>query len=429
MVSVNQHRTVAVDLDPTREAEPRRWPWPWYLPAAVGPLVVLLLGWLVLAGLATVAWLTSPAAELNSALRIAAELLVLAHGAPVEIAGHVISVAPLGFTLILVFLGQPIAGHAARQAAAQGALPDDTGELWIDGEQLVARVGATFAVVYTVAVLALAYAMGFGSIRVLVGGLVVGGIAGFWGASRGIGYDPTETWPQWLRSVPKAMTAAILTVLSGAIVLVVVAVWAGRDRITDIATALDGGVSGTILLIALHLCYLPNILLACASWLLGAGLTLGDGSLITMAITDVGLLPAIPIVGAVPASGLHDTAWLWWLVVGAGAGVAAALVVGSARPRARFDETALVGGLSGAVAGLLLATLGSLASGALGVDRLAYIGARMPELLIFAPTLLGLAGVVAGLILGLIRRPPKPEPGTDPASAATAEATAEQPTS
>lgn len=405
-MSANQHRTVAVDLDSTPEPEPRVWPWPWQLPAVVGPLVVLLVGWLVLAGLTTVAWLTSPDAELNPALRIAAQVLVLAHGAPVQLAGHSVSVAPLGITLLLVFLALPLAGHAARQAAAHGAETDDTGELWVDGEALVAKVGVTFAAVYTVAVVALANGLGVASWRVVLGGLVVGVVAGFWGASRGVGYDPTGSWPAWFRSVPRAMTAAILTLFSGAILLGGIAVWAGRDRISDIVTALDPGTSGVILLVALHLFYLPNFLLACVSWLLGAGVTLGDGSMLTMAITDVGLLPAIPVFGAVPANGLHGADSLWWLLVGAAAGVAAALVVAWARPRARFDETALVGGLSGVVAGLLLATLGSMASGALGVDRLSYIGARMPELLVFAPTLLGLAGVLAGLILGLVRRPP-----------------------
>ncbi|MFD0867076.1 DUF6350 family protein, partial [Tessaracoccus lubricantis] len=77
---------------------------------------------------------------------------------------------------------------------------------------------------------------------------------------------------------------------------------------------------------------------------------------------------------------------------------------GFARPRARFDETALVGGLSGVAAGVLIATFCSMAAGALGDDRLSHIGARMPELLVFAPTILGISGVAAGLALGLLRR-------------------------
>ncbi|NHB85614.1 hypothetical protein G7085_16155 [Tessaracoccus sp. HDW20] len=41
-------------------------------------------------------------------------------------------------------------------------------------------------------------------------------------------------------------------------------------------------------------------MLACVAWLLGAGITVGEGSLVTMAASDAGLLPAIPIFGAVP---------------------------------------------------------------------------------------------------------------------------------
>lgn len=418
MVEASKHRTVAVDVDSTPEPEPRHWPWPWYLPAVVGPLAVLLGGWLVLAGLTAVGWLTSPDAELSPALRLATQVLVLAHGAPVDLGGQPVSIAPLGLTILLLFLATPLASHAVRQAARHGARPDDTGELWVDGERLMVKVGGTFGATYAAAVVALSLAMGAGSWRALVGGVVVGGIAGFWGAARGIGYDPTEAWPEWLRAVPRAMGAALLTVFAGAVVVAGLAVWSGWGRIREIAAALDGGTSGLILLIALHLLYLPNLVLACASWLLGAGLTVGDGSLITMAISDVGLLPAIPIFGAVPPSGPAPQWMLWWLAVGALAGVAAALLVAMARPRARFDETALVGGLSGTAAGLIIAALCGLGSGALGADRLSHIGARMPELLVFGPTLLGISGVIAGLVLGLIRRPVRAESvGEDDADA------------
>nr|WP_255433755.1 DUF6350 family protein [Tessaracoccus sp. MC1865] len=406
MVDGFQHRTVAVDVDPTPTPEPRHWPWSWYLPAIVGPLAVLVAGWLLLSGFGVVAWLTSPDAQLTPALRIAAEVLVLAHGAPVQIAGQAVSIAPLGLTLLLLFLALPLASHSAKQAAAQGAQKDDTGGLWVDGERLVAKVAGTFALTYGAAVVVLAATLGVASWRAVVGGLVVGGVAGFWGAARGIGYSPTETWPVWLRSVPRAMGGAILAVLVGAVVVTGLAVYSGWDRMGGIVDALDGGTSGLVLLVVLHLLYLPNIVLAGASWLLGAGLTLGDGSVVTMTVTDVGLLPAIPIFGAVPASGTAPTSHLWWLAVGVIAGAVAALVVAFARPRARFDETALVGGLSGVAAGVLVATVCSMGSGALGDDRLSHVGARMPELLVFAPTILGLSGVVAGLVVGLVRRRP-----------------------
>lgn len=400
---MTHHRTVAVDLGATPPPEPRQWPWPWYVVAVLGPLGVLLAGWVVLGALTVVGWLTSPEAELADALRLAADLLLLTHGAPVEVGGQVVSVAPLGLTVGLIFLAQPLAAWAARQAAAQHGTSDDTGRIWADTEAVVLKVGGTFAAVYVAAVLILSAALDVASSRVVLGALVVGVVAGLWGASRGVGHDPTSAWPVWLRAVPRALGAALLTVLAGGSAVLASAVWLGREQIVGIVEGLDGGVSALVLLSFLHLLYLPNFILAGASWMLGAGITVGDGSLITMSVVDVGLMPALPVFGAIPAE-TSETA-LWWLTIGVAAGALAALAVDLARPRARFDETALVGGLSGVVAGLALVVACALGAGGLGEGRLAYLGARIPELAIFAPTLLGLSGMAAGLILGLVRRP------------------------
>ena len=396
---------MAVDLGAAPEPEARQWPWPWYLVAVAGPIAVLLAGWVLLAALTIVGWLTSPDAELPGALKLAAEVLVLAHGGPVTVAGQFVSIAPLGLTFGLVFLALPLSGWAARQAAGQGAQPDDTGQIWADAEGIVFKVGGTFAGVYAAVLSIVAAALGAFSLRLLLGGVVVGAIAGLWGACRGVEFDPTSAWPGWLRAVPRALGASLLVVLAGASAVLATGIWLNRDRVIGIVDGLDGGVPAVALLTALHLVYLPNLILAAASWMLGAGVTVGDESLVTMATSDVGLLPAIPAFGIIPTEG--STLALWWLAVGVAAGVVAAASVAWARPRARFDETALVGGLSGVVAGLGLVVACSAASGGLGVERLSQVGARVAQLAIFAPTLLGLSGMAAGLVLGLLRRRPR----------------------
>ena len=68
-------------------------------------------------------------------------------------------------------------------------------------------------------------------------------------------------------------------------------------------------------------------------------------------------------------------------------------------------RTALVGALSGVVAGGFVVLACALGSGGLGVERLTHLGARIPELAIYAPTILGLSGMLVGLVLGLLRRP------------------------
>lgn len=400
-----RHRTVAVDVDAPTQQQPRRFPWPWYTAAVGGPVAVLAVGWLILAALATVGWLTSPQAALPDALRLATRMLVLAHGGPVQIGSQAVSLAPLGVTLLMVFLAIPVASFAARQRAADAGDPDDTGALWVDGESIVWRVGAVFAGSYTVVVVAVAGLVGALSVRAVIGAAAVGVVAGGWGAARGVGFDPTSGWPRWVRVLPRAMAAALLAVLAGSSMMLALAMWSGRERVTELVSGLDGGGAGVFLLVALHLMYLPNLVLGCAAWALGAGLSLGDGSLITMAGTDAGLLPAIPAFGALPLAGGS----FWWLLLGAAAGLIAGVVVALGRPRARFDETSLVGGLAGVAAGLVVCLAAALGSGGLGSGRLAHVGARFPELLIYAPTILGLAGMVGGLVTGLLRRPPRPD--------------------
>lgn len=402
-------RTVAIDVDAVPQPQPRHWPWPWYVAAVAAPLAALLASWLLLAALAALGWLTSPETELGSALLLATRFLLLANGAPVDIGGLTVSLVPLGLSALIVFLALPMAALAARQSAGANADPDDTGRLWVHGEPIVLRVAGLFSGVYAAAVALLAAFVGSFSMQAVLGGLTVGAVAGLWGASRGIGFDPTTNWPRWLRAVPRAVGTALLILLAGGSALLVVALVAGREQVTAITTQLDGGAAGVVVLIAAHLAYLPNFILAAVSWLLGAGITLGDGSLLTPAGTDAGLLPALPILGVVPESGAGTPGQFLWLAVGVLAGGVAAAVVTLARPRARFDETALVGGLAGVLTGAFVVLACALGSGGLGVERLAHLGARIPELAVFAPTLLGLSGLVTGLVLGLLR--PREVPG------------------
>lgn len=398
-------RTVAVDVDARPVSRRRHWPWPWYVAAVAGPVAVLLAGWLIVAAVAALGWLTSPETQPGQALLLASRFLLLAHGAPVDLGGLPVSLIPLGLTLLLIFLAVPVASLAARQAAGSSADPDDTGKLWVDGEAVVFRVAGVFAGVWAVCVVVLAVAVGSFSVQAVPGGLAVGAVAGLCGAARGVDHDPTKHWPRWLRSVPRAIGSALLILLAGGAALLGVALFVGRDQVTGIAAGLDAGTPGLLVLIAAHLAYLPNFVLACVSWILGAGVTVGEGSLLTMSSADAGLLPALPIFGIVPAPDSVSALNLWWLAVGIVAGAVAALVVTVARPRARFDETALVGALSGVGAGLFAVLACALGSGGLGVERLATVGARIPQLAVFAPSILGLAGMATGLVLGLVRRP------------------------
>ena len=69
-----------------------------------------------------------------------------------------------------------------------------------------------------------------------------------------------------------------------------------------------------------------------------------------------------------------------------------------------MDETSLVGGLAGVLAGALFTGLAWAASGDLGILRLADLGPRLLPLLVMGVTTMGLAGMITGLLLGIGRR-------------------------
>lgn len=399
--------TVAVDeANRNRPVQPRG---PWYLAAILGPILVLFAGWLLIAGPAALGWLTSPNAELSPTMTLATKLLLLAHGCGSVIGGQQVSLMPLGLTVILILLAHPVAAFSARQAAAQRGSADDTGRIWVDGQAVVWRVSLAFSVSYAVALSAVAAVLlgTEASWRAMLGGLGIGAIAALWGSSRAVGFDPRKYWPGWAQTIPNALGLALLICLVGGAALLTTAIIQNRDQIAAIDHSLDAGLAGGILLVLLQLLYLPNLIVWGSAVTLGAGLSLGDGSLVSLAITDVGFLPAIPVLGAVGEAGLRPEPFYWWLLIGVAAGAAAGAMVAGARDKERFDVAGLVGGLAGLLAGVGLVVLASLASGGLGSNRLSWLGVQLADLIVVAPSLLGLSGLVSGVIVGLIRTPPR----------------------
>ena len=391
----SRHRMIAVDVDEAARVARPQVTIPWFVLAPVGALAVAAAGWLLMAGPAALGWLTSPESQLADALGLASRVLLLANGAVTTIGGQAVSIAPLGLTLALILLGVPVAGLAAR------ATIDETDDL----RGLVLRVGGAYAGTYIVCITLIAFFVPETSvIRAFLGSVLIGGISGFWGVTRAVGYDPCERWPVRARSFPRGIgVAALICVGTGAALLSVVLIL-GRERIAAIADGLGGDGTAGILLIVIQLAWLPNLVIWAMAWALGAGVTLGEGTLLDMNGTSLGFLPSIPVLGAVPDPGpVPELAWLW-LLGGVLAGVLATLVVTLNRSSERFYETSMTGGIAGILTGVLLFVLAWFASGGLGTQRLAHVGVRLGGLAITAPCILGLVGLVTGLVVGLARR-------------------------
>mgnify|MGYP001248654101 CR=1 FL=1 len=396
---------VTVDLDVVPVRPPRRIPGPWWALAGGGAVAVLAAGWIVLGGGATLGWLGTPDVGFGSVLRLATQWLALAHGVPAEFPPLAISIVPLGVTLLLVALSMPIASLAARQAASTSGVSDGTGHVRVHVEPIVWRVGAVFAATYTATLLlvtttVLGTATGW---RALLGGALVGTISGLWGAARGVGYDLTARLPRWAHRLPSAVGLALSALVAGGATVLVVVLWAGRAQMELLIDSLGGGTIAAVLLLALQLAYLPNAVLWCVSWLLGAGVQLGEGTSITMAGSEVGFLPAVPLLGAVPE---EIGPWAYaWLAVGVVAGALTATAVVLGRPRAHPVETTLVGAIGGLASSAVVLLLCLVSGGGLGPGRLAWLGPDLNRLVLFPPIVLGISGALAGLLIGAWLRP------------------------
>jgi hypothetical protein len=412
-------------------AVPDSLPVSWPLAAALAGLLVAGVSWVIVAGLSVVGWLAADAetvaGSLSQTLLFGTQLWVFSNGAGLAAGGLHLTLIPWGTVALFAFLLAKTTGFAAaRTGRSAGDLAfddpaggDRAGGDRAGGEEPASRratgIGllSTFGYIAPLAVVALLLGAPLPSPQLLVAFVVLLGGA-LWGACRALDVDPTARWPRWLRPVPTAVLGSQLVLLAAGAAVVVAGLLLQLDRVTMLTDALDGGIAGNIALLFGQLAFAPNVLVWGAAYALGAGFGLGDGSVVAPAATQVGLLPGIPIFGAVPASGPGGVYQLLWLTAGVVAGLVAAGLVVRRRPAARFDETALVGGLSGVLGGLVFTGLAWACAGDLGVARLSGMGPRLPELVVMSVSTLGLSGMIGGLLLGLWRR--RPQENEDPAA-------------
>lgn len=384
---------------------------PWVGAAVFGGVAAAAAGYLLTLGLSTLGWFAATDISYGTVASVAARLWLLAHGAAAPFGAVTVSIAPLGFTLLLAFIATGVANFAASQARIS-LWAEESDNVVAGGEtgdadpiaRRTAQVVTLFTLGYvlTVAVPAAVFVQPDQATRAGLGALAVALAAGVIGSVRGLGLSPTAGWPPWLRTVPLAIAAALLVLLASGATLAGVALSQHWRRVAALTDSLHAGVLGGVLLLVLQVCFLPNIVAWSTSWVLGAGFTMGQGSIISPVQTQSGLLPGVPLFGALPANGVGG-AGLWWLLSGVAAGAVAAVVVALSRRRARFDEVALVGALAGVLAAGCLVVLVWLTGGDAGIDRLAGFGARMLPLAVMSATTLGLSGLVTGLVIGLVR--------------------------
>ena len=215
----------------------------------------------------------------------------------------------------------------------------------------------------------------------------------------GNGWSALTRWwdrrPRWAAPALSLAYGAARALALLSLLVVAAAAFKGAGRVSVLHDALAGGgfiaMAGLVLL---QIAWAPTMLIWACSWLIGAGFSVGTGTVFAPDRVVAGPAPALPLLGLLPAAPL-STAGLWLpLVVTVGAMVAAwrrRAVLNSLRVRHAVSA-------AGAAALLVAAGVGLLclaASGSVGPGRMTDVGPQVlyTVILVFVEVGVGLAAM------------------------------------
>jgi hypothetical protein len=323
---------------------------------------VVLLGW----------GLSSSGTSTGGAVRLAAQCWLLAHHGRLQLPLGDVGLAPLGLTLLPVWLLYRAGSSVARTLSfdrAEHAAP-------ATAAKAVLALAGTYAVLVVLGTgLASTETVQVEPVSTLIGAGLLATVAGGAGLLRGCPLTGRmlAPLPAGARHALRAAFVA-LGVLVGAGALVAGgALVSHHGRAAALSHALAPGlVDGTGLLLLGLLC-VPNAAVWACGYAVGPGFAVGAGTSVTAFGTTLGPVPAFPLLAALPDGDHRGAVALLALGAPLLGGVLAGLLVGR-----RCDggplRAAGWAAAAGCAAGALLAMLAALAGGPLGSGRMSALG-------------------------------------------------------
>ncbi|WP_336658777.1 cell division protein PerM [Leucobacter sp. USHLN153] len=368
--------------------------------AAIEAVAVALAGLVVIAVPAVLLWVVTfgLAAEPATVAAGVAGSWLLAHFVPLgftlsaesalalglapEALQFTLSLAPLGITLLTVFLALR-AGWRFAARGGVGAMGALGGFVGFGAVALLAAGVAGDFVVWPRPLAAVVPAAVYG-IASAVAFLVRAGVEqhAWWQAAikrvqqglGSLGVRGAAAFPARLGDTLRLAAAACALLVGLAAIGFAVAVVTAYAEVTAVTQSLQLDPLGSLLLFLAQLALVPIAIVWSLAWLAGPGFSIGIGSSVTPFETLLGPLPSLPIFGVIP------DAW------GGPGALAPAIVVLSAialgviaarRPtlrRASWAVALATAACAAVLVGLAVAGACVLASGAVGPDRLAEAG-------------------------------------------------------
>lgn len=323
---------------------------------------------------------------------------LLAHGVPVGTPIGSLSLAPLAVTALAAWRVLRAGVHTSRAIGGRRH-----GSIRLAGIAALAVALAYGVLGAAAAALATGSGVRLAPLRAGLTMALVGLVAAGAGALHDAGLTAT-----WWRRLPEVAQDAVRTGAVAALLLlgagaglagVAIAVAGG-----DVADTLGGyrtGVVGQAGLTLLCLVYAPNFAGWAAAYAIGPGFSVGAGTSVSVASVQLGALPAVPVLAALPGEAASGFGTLLLGIPVVGGAVAGWLLARRAIRRAGgFRQVGWVpllaaAGLAGPVAGLSLGVAGWASDGGLGAGRLSHLGPDPWWLM-----LIGCAVVALGAVVG-----------------------------
>ena len=348
--------------------------------------VVVLVGWAGAGGGESTA---------QDAVRVTAFAWLLGHGVDLTLDGGVLGLSPIGLGLLPLATLTVAATQAVRACGARTPV------------QAVPAL-AGLVVTYAAVAAGIAAVSGSPSVAPSVPGALLGGsllalVGGSIGAVRALRRRPraVPAMPARPGLVLAGAVSGLCALLGAAALLVAGSLVLHADEAVASMQSLAPGPLGGALLLGLQVLLLPNAVVLAASYAVGPGFYLGEGTAVAPSGVVLGPLPDLPLLVALPGPGRPPALSMLVLAAPALAGaVAGAVVARRAAAGTSADRAAAYAALSGLAAALGLGVLGLLSGGPAGGDALARIGPSvLPVTLAAAGELSLMAAAVAWLLV------------------------------
>ena len=364
---------------------------------------------------AQVAGSASTATALDAIL-IGLSILVLGHGGGIMLSTGVIdgpvTVTPFGLLLLLLVLSalsMRRVGRALRPVRDDGLLR--SGALRDAGSALGA-----YALVYAIGLAVLA-GIGRSSdaspvvTSAVVSGLMVAVIGGLCGLLWSLRREPTETvpgvrvlglLPAPYGDVARAVLMAVIGLLGLGMALLVVMMLFSVPAQAALFDSLRPGIIGGLVLTLVQLALLPLVAVWALTVLLGGTIGVGTSTGISLDGAETGVLPALPLLGALPGPGDFPAAiWLLMILPALPVALGAVHLVRAVADLERRERIiAWVAYPAAVIVSVLL--LAGLSTGGIGDGRLVHLGPQMSTL---ALPLIGVVVVSTGIVLAVLASP------------------------